>query len=93
MTHGDLKLQLKLTVIFYGPVQLSIKHWSIRSTLFYNVNPNLLVWPPPAVQLARRGLDVVLVSRSADKLQGVAKEIGESRTTDGFLCSSGAEMI
>lgn len=29
-------------------------------------------------QLARRGLDVVLISRSDDKLQTVAKEIGES---------------
>uniref|UniRef100_A0A3P8WJ18 Hydroxysteroid (20-beta) dehydrogenase 2 n=2 Tax=Cynoglossus semilaevis TaxID=244447 RepID=A0A3P8WJ18_CYNSE len=31
-----------------------------------------------ALELARRGLDVVLVSRSADKLQGVAKEIEET---------------
>lgn len=30
------------------------------------------------LQLARQGLDVVLISRSRDKLAKVAKEIGES---------------
>lgn len=59
-------------------------------------------------QLARRGLDVVLVSRCHDKLQTVAKEIGESnvkntgvlqqcshhnRSICHFLCCSGADLI
>lgn len=36
-------------------------------------------------QLARRGLDVVLVSRSNEKLQMVAKEIGGSNENIGVL--------
>lgn len=39
-------------------------------------------------QLARRGLDVVLVSRCHDKLQMVAKEIGESNVKKILLCYS-----
>jgi len=30
-----------------------------------------------AFELARRGINIVLISRSADKLKGVAEEIGE----------------
>lgn len=36
-------------------------------------------------QLARRGLDVVLISRSDDKLQMVSKEIGESNEKDKII--------
>lgn len=59
-------------------------------------------------QLARRGLDVVLVGRCHDKLQMVAKEIGESNVKNTsvlqqcshhnrcmchLLCCSGADLI
>lgn len=53
-------------------------------------------------QLARRGLDVVLVSRSDEKLHTVAKEIGESSENNSgvpskhvclSMCDSRAEMI
>lgn len=45
-----------------------------------------------SIQLARRGLDIVLVSRSDEKLRLVAKEIGERShsniTPDGCVISS-----